>query len=166
MFHSHLNSNWLAIYTKSLQSKNYRWFRTLGNLLLSGLYYKVVLFSMIHRIKTLDYVDMANQLASIYFFFTCDAHAWGSFRIWKHSIIGQRKILISTELMIFGLDFERFLSNSNHMRVLTFKKHFGIRSIFYSPSHRPKSAIKTFPGIAPGAQRPHDDTWMPLWICS
>ena len=165
MFHSHLNSNWLAIYTKSLQSKNYRWIRTIGNLplLLSRLYYKVVLFSMIHRIKTLDYVDIWPTNSHRYIF---SLHAWGSFRICKHSIIGQRKILISTELMIFGLDFERFLSYSNHMRVLTFKKHFGVRSIFYSPSHRQKSAIKTFPGIAPWAQRPHDDTWMPLWICS
>ena len=66
----------------------------------------------------------------------------------------KKNINIDRVLMIFGLDFERFLSYSNHMRVLTFKKHFGIRSIFYSPSHRPKSAIKTFPGIAPGAQRP------------
>ena len=49
-----------------------------------------------------------------------------------------------------------------------FQQHFGTRSIFIAPQPPPETSVTTVAGgaIAPRAQRPHGDMWMPLWICS
>ena len=168
MFHSHLNSNWLAIYTKSLQSKNYRWIRTLGYLLLllSGLYYKgsIISYDSPYQDSPLRGY-MANQLASIYFFFTCDAHAWGSFRIWKHSIIGQRKIWQSfDDIRTWLWTISQLLESHASPNI---QKAFWDTIYFLQPQPPPEISHQDFSGDCTGsaeASRRHVDASLDLFV--